>query len=176
MATQDFTPEKKAQIALEALIGELTRTTTSKDVGDKYGTSTRAVNTWKEQGLQAFKDSFIEQETEAIPSINREDISNNIAKLLGVNPSTSSNAQSQNSKPIGEVIEKIIQWNDGDNESKIYISESLVTKLSGHSVSQVRNYFEENQSDINSHNKKYNLDSNSNKKLRGFDYAGALGL
>ncbi len=176
MTTKDFSPEQKAQIALEALVGELTGTITSKEVGEKYGTSTRSINSWKEQGLQAFKDSFIEQEMELSPSINPEDISSKIAKLFGNASPNTSKAQSQDLMPIEEVINKIIQWNDWDNETKIYISESLVVKLSGHSVTNARKYFEENQSDITSHNKKHNLDSNSNKKLRGFDYAGTLGL
>lgn len=176
MATKDFTPEQKAQIALEALIGELTGTFTSKDVGEKYDTSTRSVNSWKEQGLQAFKDSFVQQEIEASPSIHPDDISSNIAKLLGAKPSSSSKAESQALIPIKKIVEKIMGWNDGDNEKKIYISESMITKLSGYSVTKVRKYMEENQKDIDSHNKKYDLDSSTNRRLKGFDYEGSLGL
>jgi hypothetical protein len=177
MAKQDFASEEKAKIALEALFGELSGAT-SKDIGSRYGISAQQVTRWKNQGLEGFRSSFQEEKAKEEHSLDLDELSKKVDSLLGSSAFEAFHAEEGEVPDIDEVIEAIFEWNDKAkaDQPKIYVSEGLVKKISGHSLTEVRTIFESMQKGIDAHNKKHGLDANTNKRLRGFDYRDALGF
>lgn len=79
---------------------------------------------------------------------------------------------------IKKAIDAIIHHNEHvtEKEDKIYISESIVFRITGSNRGAIRQFFEQNQEMIDTHNKKYGLDDSVNRKGKGYDFKATLGL
>jgi predicted DNA-binding protein len=79
---------------------------------------------------------------------------------------------------ISEAIETIKTYNDSQSEKKLklFISPSLVFKLTGSNRKSINQFFEQYQTMINEHNSKHELTELDNRKGKGYDVKEALGI
>lgn len=79
---------------------------------------------------------------------------------------------------IDQVVHKIMDYNDSCSEQKDrqFISETLISKITGSNRQAVREYFESHKLMIEDHNNKYSLTVANNRKGKGFDIKKVLNL
>lgn len=63
-----------------------------------------------------------------------------------------------------------------DRDDKIYISESVIARVTGSNRQSIRDYFTANKAEIDAHNRKHDLDNGVNRKGKGYDFKATLGL
>jgi len=79
---------------------------------------------------------------------------------------------------IGNMIEKIKQYNDNqpDNSTRFFLSPSLIFKLTNSNFKIINNYFETYRNMIDDINNKYQLSDKDNRKGKGYDFKKVLGI
>ena len=79
---------------------------------------------------------------------------------------------------ISNMIEKIRQHNDNqpDNSDRLFLSSSLIFKLTNSNFKIINSYFETYRTMIDDANNKYQLSEKDNRKGKGYDFKKVLGI
>lgn len=79
---------------------------------------------------------------------------------------------------IEKAITRIREYNDNqpDNQTRYCISESLVASVTGSNRNAIKDYFKAHKDEIVSHNGKYGLTNESNRKGKGINVKEVLGF
>lgn len=122
--------------------------------------------------IQAIAKEGLIQRAKYLNNINNTNFDN-----IPLEELRTSNVKGVADYKIRLVIDRIKEHNLNSCEPKerIYISPSLVQKLSGSNFNTVKKWFE-NHHDINEHNSKYELGNSNNRRGSGFDYHQYLNL
>ncbi|MBC6436387.1 hypothetical protein FM036_46835 [Nostoc sp. HG1] len=187
--SNDLSPTEKVKVALDCLHRELLGdSNASKTVAKKYDLSTRGVTTLRNLALDILQKGFSPSMTPS-PSVtaalNDKTLDRNLDSLLNSSTSTG-DSQLEESEPeadgadeiaIDEVVAAIIDYNKSKKEPPVYISQGILQKISGQSVTEVKSWFADHEQEVNKHNTKYDLTPVTNRRVkRNFNYRQELGL
>jgi len=178
MPNKPLSSNQQLKIVLKLLIGGFTSTASAAQVGAEYNISGRAALALRDKALQAIKNTFTANPSVAIPDLDGK-IDALIAEIdSGEETEEYDDDEGEiNCNPIttGEVVDKIIKWNNNtEHEPKLYISENLAHRFSGESRARVKIWFDKHRMTIAKHHQEHELDSNSNKGMKNFDWRNVL--